>query len=124
MNSTRNLKGTPRKTGKTGKTGRPFLFLKEVVVGKMLHDILHTAVENIAELINGINLHILILTEAVQLSAVDIMVGIQVVLTDAALLHGLPQTVIFDHGEASSPISQLTFYHYLHKMGFRIVCVY
>lgn len=69
----------------------------------MLQDILHTAVENIAELINGINLHILILTEAVQLSSVDIMMGIQVVLTDAALLHGLPQAVIFDHSEALPP---------------------
>lgn len=107
MNSTRNLKGTPRKTGKTGKSRGTFLFLKEVVVGKMLHDILHTAAENIAELINRINFHILILTEAVQLSAVDIMVGIQVVLTDAALLHGLPQAVIFDHGEAFPPFRRL-----------------
>ena len=97
MYSTPNLKGTPDKTVE-------FLFvLKEVVVGKMLHNILHTAVENIAELINGINLHILIPAEAVKLGAVDIMVGIQVVLTDAALFHGLPQAVIFDHGEAFPP---------------------
>ena len=46
------------------------MFLKEVVVGKMLHDILHTAAENIAELINGINLHILIPAEAVKLGTV------------------------------------------------------
>ena len=97
--------------------------LKLIIVGDVLHDILHAAVENIAQLVDGIDLYILVLTEPVDLRTVDIVVGVQVVLCDTAFFHGLPQSVISDHFN-SLPVFYLTFFYYRYRICFRIVCVY
>ena len=87
----------------------------------MLHDIFHLAVQNVAQSVDGVYFHVFVFTEPVKLGAVDVMVGVQVILGHAAPLHGFPQTVIFDH--ASTSKSYLTYGHYRHKIAFRIVCV-
>ena len=63
----------------------------------MLHDIFYLAMEDIAKTINGIDFYIQIFPKAVQLSAVDVMMGIQIILSNAPALHRLPKTVISDH---------------------------
>ena len=75
-----------------------FVFpLKTIIVRKMLHDVLNPALQDVAEFVNGIDLDVLILPETAKLGAVDIVVGVKVILGDAPLLHGLPQAVVFYH---------------------------
>jgi hypothetical protein len=61
-----------------------------VVIGEMLHDILDAAVQNVAETVDGVDLHVPVLAEPVQLGAVDVVVGVQGILGYAALLHRFP----------------------------------
>jgi hypothetical protein len=74
---------------------------KNVVVGDVLHDVLHTAVQDVAESVDGVDLHIFVLAEPVELGAVDVMVGVQVILGNTALFHGFPKSIIFDHAYTS-----------------------
>jgi hypothetical protein len=71
--------------------------LKTVIVRKMLHNILHPAIKNVAQPVNGVDLHILILPQTVKLRTVHIVVGIQIILCDTLLIHCLPKAVIFYH---------------------------
>ena len=68
-----------------------------VIVGEMLHNVLDAALQDVAELVDGIDLHVLIVPEPVELGAVYIIMGIKVILRNAPLLHGLPQTVVCYH---------------------------
>ena len=61
-----------------------------IIIGNVLHDVLHPAAEDVAKLIDGVDLYILILTKAVDLRPIYIMMGIQIVLGDAPCFHGLP----------------------------------
>jgi hypothetical protein len=61
-----------------------------VVIGNVFHDVFHTAMQNVAKLIDGVYFYILILPESVQLGTIDIMMGIQIILRNAARFHGLP----------------------------------
>ena len=75
-----------------------FIFsLKAIIVRKMLHNVLNPALQDVAELVNSIDLDVLILPKPADLGAVDIVVGVKVILGDAPLLHGLPQTVVCYH---------------------------
>ena len=60
----------------------------------MLHDILHTTVQNVAQPVDGVGFHIQILAESVKLGAVNIVVRIEVVLRNTTLFHGFPQPVV------------------------------
>ena len=84
--------------------GKKFFANSEpIIVREMLHDVLDTALQDVAELVDGIDLHILIVPEPIELGAVYIIMGIKIVLRNAPLLHGLPQTVVFYHFD--SPVS-------------------
>ena len=72
-----------------------------IVIGEVLHNILHTAVENIAQAVDGVDFQIHVFAEPVQHRAVDVMVGVQVILGNAALLHSFPKSIIFDHAYTS-----------------------
>ena len=61
-----------------------------VLVRDMLHNVLHTAVQNVAELINGVDLHMVVVAKPVDLCPIYIEMGIQVILGDTPVLHGLP----------------------------------
>ena len=63
----------------------------------MFHDIFHGALENIAQLVNGIDFHIFILAQSVNLGSVHIMVGVQVILREPLGFHGFPKSIIFYH---------------------------
>lgn len=56
----------------------------------MFHNILHPALEDIAEPVNGIHLHIEIVAEAVKLGTVYIVFRVEIILGDILLTHGLP----------------------------------
>ena len=71
-----------------------------IIVGKMLHNVLNAALQDVAELVYGIDLHVLIVPEPVELGAVYIIMGIKIILRNAPLLHGLPQTVVFYHSHS------------------------
>ena len=88
----------------------------------MLHDFLYTALQNIAESVDGVNLYILILPKAIDLGAVDVVVSIQVILGNALFLHRLPETIIFNHN-TTPPKSCLTFVYYGHKIKIGTVFV-
>ena len=75
-----------------------FVFpLKTIIVRKMLHDVLNPALQDVAELVNGVDLHVLIVPEPVELGAVYIIMSVKIILGNALLLHGLPQTVVCYH---------------------------
>ena len=42
----------------------------------MLHDILDPAVKDVAELVDGVDLHVFVVTQPIQLGAVHVKVGI------------------------------------------------
>jgi hypothetical protein len=63
---------------------------ESVVIGNMLHDLFDTALQDVAQPVNGIDFHILVVAQTIQKRSVDVMVGIQVVLRNALLLHGYP----------------------------------
>ena len=63
---------------------------KNIVIGEVLHDVLHTAPENVAQPVDGLDFYVLIVTQPIQERAIDVMVGIQIILGYAALLHGFP----------------------------------
>ena len=64
--------------------------LKLVIVGDVHHNILYAALQNIAELINGVHFHIFVVTKPINLSTVNIVVGVQIILGNTALTHGFP----------------------------------
>ena len=68
-----------------------------IIVGEVLHDVFHPAMQNIAESVDGIDFHIFVPPQPVKLGTVDIVMGVQVILGYALILHGLPQPVIYDH---------------------------
>ena len=68
-----------------------------VIVWEMLHDVLNPALQDVAELVDGIDLHVLIVPEPIELGAVYIIMGIKIILGNTPLLHGLPQTVVCYH---------------------------
>ena len=74
-----------------------FVVSEPVIVGEMLHDVLDAALQDVAELVDGIDLHVFIVPEPIELGAVYIIMGIKIVLGNAPLLHGLPQTVVLYH---------------------------
>ena len=84
-----------------------------IIVWEMLHDVLNAALQDIAELVYCIDLHVFIVPEPVELGAVYIIMSVQVVLRNAPLLHGLPQTVVLYH---FCPPSYLTFPYYPSKI--------
>ena len=61
-----------------------------VIVGEMLHNVLDAALQDVAEFVDGVDLHVLIVPEPIELGAVYIIMGIKIVLGNAPLLHGLP----------------------------------
>ena len=73
----------------------------------MLHDIFNPAVEDIAQVVNGVDLHVFIPAKPVKLGAVDIVVGVQVILSNAPVLHGFPQPVVFDHWDTSDIVIKI-----------------
>ena len=78
--------------------GKKFFANSEpIIVREMLHDVLDAALEDVAEFVDGIDLHVLIVPEPVELGAVYIIMGIKIILGNALLLHGLPQTVVCYH---------------------------
>ena len=68
-----------------------------VIVWKVLHNVLDAALQDVAELVYGIDLLVLIVPEPIELGAVYIIMGIKIILGNTPLLHGLPQTVICYH---------------------------
>ena len=50
-----------------------------IIVREMLHDVLDAALEDVAELVDGIDLHVLIVPEPIELGAVYIIMGIKIV---------------------------------------------
>ena len=74
-----------------------FVVSEPVIVGEMLHDVLDAALQDVAELVDGIDLHVFIVPEPIELGAVYIIMGIKIILRNAPLLHGLPQTVVLYH---------------------------
>lgn len=70
--------------------------LEPVIIGNMLHNVLYITFENVAEFINGVHFDVFVVAQAIQLSVVDIVMRIQIVLRDTPLFHGLPQTIVFD----------------------------
>ena len=68
-----------------------------VIVGEMLHNVLDATLQDVAELVNGVDLHVLIVPEPVELGAAYIIMGIKIILGNTPLLHGLPQTVVCYH---------------------------
>ena len=75
-----------------------------IVIREVLHDVLHPAVENVAQAVDGVDFQIHVFAEPVQHRAVDVMVGVQVILGNAALFHGFPKSIIFDHAYTSKKI--------------------
>lgn len=63
---------------------------KMIIIGEVIHNILDAALQNVAQSVNGIDLHIFVLAESVQQRAVDVVVGVQVILGHAALFHSFP----------------------------------
>ena len=68
-----------------------------VIVWEMLHNVLDAALQDVAELVDGIDLHVLIVPETVELGAVYIIMSVKIILGNTPLLHGLPQTVVCYH---------------------------
>ena len=67
----------PHYTKKTEKKQDPSEKLdgsEQIVIGEMLHDILHTAFQDLAKTVDGVGFHIPVLAEPVKLGAVDVMV--------------------------------------------------
>ena len=78
--------------------GKKFFANSEpVIVGEMLHNVFNPALQDVAELVDGIDLHVLIVPEPIELGAVYIIMGIKIILGNTPLLHGLPQTVVCYH---------------------------
>ena len=78
--------------------GKKFFANSEpIIVREMLHDVLDAALQDVAELVDGIDLHVLVVPEPIELGAVYIVMGIKIVLRNTPLFHGLPQTVVLYH---------------------------
>ena len=78
--------------------GKKFFANSEpIIVREMLHNVLDAALENVAELVDGVDLHVFVVPEPVELGAVYIIMGIKIILGNTPLLHGLPQTVVLYH---------------------------
>ena len=78
--------------------GKKFFANSEpVIVWEMLHNVLNPALQDVAELVYGIDLHVFVVPEPVELGAVYIIMGIKIILGNTPLLHGLPQTVVCYH---------------------------
>ena len=92
-----------------------FVQSEMIVIRNMFHDIFHTAAEDIAELIDGIDFYILIMAKSVELRPVDVMVGVEVILGNTAAFHGLPQTVVANHISSHSCRYIYTIISYQHK---------
>ena len=95
--------------------------LKSIVVGDMLHNIFHRAIKNVAETVDGVDLYILIAAKPIQLRAIYIVVGVQIVLGEAPFFHSLPQTVISD--QCGPPTFLIDFSYYPFKIEKWIVFV-
>ena len=50
--------------------------LKLIFVGEMLHNILYIALQDVAKTVDGVGFHILIVPQAVDLRAVNIVMGV------------------------------------------------
>ena len=72
-----------------------------IVIGEVLHNIFHTAVQDIAQAVDGVDFQIHVFAEPIQYRAVDVVVGVQVILGNATLLHCFPKSIIFDHALTS-----------------------
>ena len=70
----------------------------------MLNDIFNPAVQDIAQPIQRVGFHILIVLQTIDERAIDVVVGIQVVLCHAPVFHGLPQLVVGNHAHAPKDI--------------------
>ena len=82
----------------THQMARSFFANSEpVIVGEMLHNVLDAALQDVAELVDGVDFHVLIVPEPIELGAVYIIMGIKIILGNTPLLHGLPQTVVCYH---------------------------
>ena len=78
--------------------GKKFFANSEpIIVREMLHDVFDAALEDVAELVDGVDLHVLIVPEPIELGAVYIIMGIKIILGNTPLLHGLPQAVVLYH---------------------------
>ena len=71
--------------------------LKPIVIGKMFHNILYPAVQNVAQPVDGVDFHVFVLTQTVKLGAVYVVVSVKIILRNTPMFHGLPETVVFDH---------------------------
>ena len=80
------------------RSKRAAVYLSEAIfVGEVFHNVFDTASENVAELVDGVDFHIQIFTQTVELGTVDVVMGVQVILGHTPLFHRLPQTVIGYH---------------------------
>ena len=82
----------------------PVTTLKYIIVGKVFHNILDPAVENVAQPVHGVGFNVLVVLQTVYQGAVNIIMCVQVVLCNAPLLHSLPKPVIANHFSAPMKI--------------------
>lgn len=73
------------------------LFLESVIVGDVLHDFFYGAFQNVAEFVNCVYFYVLIMAQTMNLGAVDIVMRVQIILRDTALLHRFPKTIVPNH---------------------------
>ena len=50
--------------------------LKLIFIGDVLHNILHIALQDVAKTVDGVGFHILIVSETIELGAVNIVMGV------------------------------------------------
>ncbi len=63
---------------------------KEVIIVEVYHDILYPAVENITKSVDRVHFYIFIMSKPVNLGAIDIVIRIQIVLSNVFFFHGFP----------------------------------
>ena len=56
----------------------------------MLHNIFYVAIEDVAKFVDGVDFDILVMTQAVELRAIHIVMGVKVILGYTTQLHRLP----------------------------------
>jgi len=75
----------------------PLLPLKQIIILNMLHDLPDIAVQNIAKPVDGVFLHIAVVSQPIDLRTIYIMVRIKIILRNASFFHGCPQLIIYNH---------------------------
>ena len=77
-------------------------------VSHIFHNVLHAAVEDAAENIDGVGADTFVALEAGDLGGADMVFLDEGILGDALFLHKSPQFVVYDHSRTSLPTCILT----------------